>query len=606
MAEATIAQTDGAPDPFDELFQKNLEGEWAKHWDRYNRAVMNNNVSLAGAIHDEVKNEAARKAQIVMRRLEAKPEIRAEDFMGMVATNPRGWGNQPPPSQFQGEARSANTPMGDAVAQATGSPLAGRVATGAENISRGVVDTAYGLTGIPMAAEGGKHMAQAVESGSPTRGAGAAMEVGLATMPFMGKAARAAFQTLPRGIATGTAYGAAPGLAAGTLIPDSAEAQSRKKGSQAKAETQPEGPPPDDGLMPDQRARRNLLNQKLSRENWLPKVEREELQGLNKISADYATGKNAAAAETERLRGAAQAEGEKIAATAKAQREADAAKAQADEAQRKKSANESIRDKYPEVMPFVAPLTAVLAGGIGAKIKGSAVTAFNEKLQGLSARWSDAVERANRARPGSPAHARAVEEAKGIGAQFEALEKKGSGGTGKAIAAGASVGEVGTFLPDEIDLMRAAPGSELQQNVLRPYQEDPSLFFKRMGVGMVTGGGPALAGAEFAGRRVSTAPNYRGETDALSRGPPAGPGGRPSPSGSGQPQGPTGGQPPSSPNLLASAQASQSSSQAPSGSPLLITRSKAGFHGPDGKLLPHSSIPENYLEMVKRRKKKED
>ena len=599
MAES-LAQPDGSADPFEQLFQQNLEGAWASRWDRYNRAVMSENVDLAESIHNEVKDEAARKASIAMRRLERQT---ASSFPEMVASNPRGWGNAPPPSEFQGEARSANTPMGDAVAQATGSPLAGSLATGAENISRGVVGTAYGLTGIPMAAEGGANLAKAVESGSPMRGVGAAAEVGLAALPFTGKVARAAFSTLPRGIATGTVYGTAPAVAAGTMLgSDEAGAQSRKKTSQAKAPAQPEGPPPDDGLAPEQRQRRDTLNRKLTQENWLPKVERDELQGLNKISADYASQRNATAQENERLRGAAQAEAERIAATSKAQRDADAEKAKAEEASRKKSANESIRDKYPEVMPFVAPITAAIAGGIGAKIKGSAVSAFNEKMTELSGRWQDAIGRANRARPGSPAHARAVEEANGIGAQFEALEKKGAGGTGKAIAVGASVGEVGTFLPDEIDLMRAAPGSELQKNVLQPYVDDPYLIAKRIGQGVLTGGGPALAGSEYAGRKVSTAPSYRGETDALARpGPQAQSQSR---SASWRPQEQSAG--PSNtllPQRSSPESQSSSASQATSGSPLLITRSKAGFHGPDGKLLPHSQIPENYLDLARRRKK---
>lgn len=178
-----LPQTAGATDPFDDLFQQELQKAWGQNWNRYNRAVQSGNIDLSTSIHDEVRDTAARKASIALRRTEAKQEIRAEDFMGMVATNPRGWGNQPPPSGFTGSARSANTPMGDAVAQATGSPLAGSMATGAENISRGVVDTAYGLTGIPMAQSGGENLARAVEEGSLGKGALAAGEIGLAAVP---------------------------------------------------------------------------------------------------------------------------------------------------------------------------------------------------------------------------------------------------------------------------------------------------------------------------------------------------------------------------------------------------------------------------------------
>ena len=176
----TIAQSDGAADPFEQLFQQNLEGAWASRWDRYNRAVMSENVDLAESIHNEVKDEAARKASMAMRRLERQT---ASSFPEMVASNPRGWGNAPPPNGITGSARSANTPMGDAVAGATGSPLAGSIATGAENISRGVVDTAYGFTGIPMAQSGGENLARAVEEGDVGKGAMAVGEIGLAAAP---------------------------------------------------------------------------------------------------------------------------------------------------------------------------------------------------------------------------------------------------------------------------------------------------------------------------------------------------------------------------------------------------------------------------------------
>lgn len=193
MAEA-VTQPVGATDPFDDLFQSELQKAWGENWNRYNRAVQSGNIDLSTSIHDEVRDTAARKASIAVRRLEAKPEIRAEDFMGMVTTNPRGWGNQPPPSQFQGEARSANTPVGDTVAQATGSPLAGSIASEVNRSARRFAQTgidrasevgslAYSMTGIPMAQSGGENLARAVEEGSLGKGALAAGEIGLAAIP---------------------------------------------------------------------------------------------------------------------------------------------------------------------------------------------------------------------------------------------------------------------------------------------------------------------------------------------------------------------------------------------------------------------------------------
>lgn len=104
-----IPQSDGDADPFDQLFQKNLEGAWGKHWDRYNRAVTSGNIDLSEKIHGEVKEEATRKSDLAIRKLErmVRGPSADMDFPSLVASNPKGWGTAPPPSPVQGEIRNA-------------------------------------------------------------------------------------------------------------------------------------------------------------------------------------------------------------------------------------------------------------------------------------------------------------------------------------------------------------------------------------------------------------------------------------------------------------------------------------------------------------------
>lgn len=169
-----------------------------------------------------------------------KMQVAQSQFPDQVARNPRGLGDQPPPSPVSGEMRSANTPMGDVVAQATGSPLAGRVATGVDRHMQRMVDltkahartvgnVAYGATGIPMAAEGGENLARAVQSGDKVRGAAAAAQIGLSALPVVGPAARAAFATAPRAMGMVGAMGAAPVLAGQSF---SGPAEAQESGSQ--------------------------------------------------------------------------------------------------------------------------------------------------------------------------------------------------------------------------------------------------------------------------------------------------------------------------------------------------------------------------------------
>lgn len=198
--------------------------------------------------------------------------------------------------------------------------------------------------------------------------------------------------------------------------------------------------------------------------------------------------------------------------------EAEKQKKKFEEDQRLKMANTSLRETHPEAT-WAAPVAGAMAGAyFGSKIKSGAVGKFNTKIDDLLARWAPAVEKAQRG------DAAAAVEAQELGKQFAALQKAGPGGTGKALTAGAASGEVATFLPDEIDLARSIPGSQLQQNVFKPYQDDPLLFPKRLAVGALTGAGPAEIAALMAGRNASSPLGFGAATKAISD---AGPKGAP-------------------------------------------------------------------------------
>lgn len=136
----------------------------------------------------------------------------ATTFREMVETNPRGWGNAPPVERpYQGEMRSANTPMGDAAGEAFG-PLAGHVVSSADNAFRLTRDAAgvvgAELTGVPAIMRGGERVKRGWDEGSPAHVAGGIAEAALGVVPGLsvtraGAAAiRPAFSTMPRVAAT--------------------------------------------------------------------------------------------------------------------------------------------------------------------------------------------------------------------------------------------------------------------------------------------------------------------------------------------------------------------------------------------------------------------
>lgn len=117
-------------------------------------------------------------------------------------------------------------------------------------------------------------------------------------------------------------------------------------------------PEPDDGLIPQQRARQAELVKLLRRRN-LDDDQREgyqrELDSINKQTADYISGRNAARIETERQR-----------ASSSAQLEAQKAQKTAEEEAAKRYSNTPFRERFPQINALLPYLGIGLAAGVPA------------------------------------------------------------------------------------------------------------------------------------------------------------------------------------------------------------------------------------------------
>lgn len=419
----------------------------------------------------------------------------------------------------QGEMRSTTTPLGDYVTQVSGNPLFGRVASGVESGARFAGDVAYGLTGIPMMQDAASNLSAAVDAGDPVRGAGAVGEGMLSMLPYGGHAARLAFSTAPRAIATMTGYGAAPLVAGGILASDKASAADKRKADKPVAPEENV----DDGLNTSQRTRTKELRKKIESGGWGSGAERRsiegELKGLMELGNENLRRKNEATTEAEKIKLSAEA-------GARAQKD----KLDAERVERDRVANTSIKELYPEAFAFAPVITAILAGGVGALTKGRYTKAINQEMTELAQRWQASVIAGQKAlKKGDKAAAkRSAQEAAGFGDQFGSLQKKASGedkflggtglrtyGSGPAMASGAAVGIEGTLLPQEIDYLRSLPGSELEQKTKATFS-DPTFMAERIGLGTIMGATTAKAGSDLTSRKVAI-PSYGAETEALGK-----------------------------------------------------------------------------------------
>lgn len=265
-----LPQNQEPSDPFPEIFQNKLQEVWGQHWNRYNRAVQSGNVELSESIHNQVQDEAARKASMTMRRLEAGTrEPKPSDFVDMLISNPRGWGNAPPPNGITGEARSYTPPTAIETALHYGSMPAkayvGQIDRAGEAVHQAVRDPS---------------LANTVDAGLQTGIAAGSPAIALGS------------------VGLGYLEGARRDM--GLTFGSNADAQSSKKGnkSQSRAEL-----PPLPGLTPEQDASFKEASRRINQEDYKSGAERRMLENtvneMRGISTDFIKQKNAGKAAVE-------------------------------------------------------------------------------------------------------------------------------------------------------------------------------------------------------------------------------------------------------------------------------------------------------------------
>jgi len=340
------------------------------------------------------------------------------------------------------------------------------------------------MSGYTMAKQGLGNALEGATTGDPLRMAGGIGQVGLAALPYGGRYAGKAISAAMSGpwwrapaVVGGTALATGPG-AEGVL----SEHLSSFFGSPAEAQTR------------------------------LPRKQRQE------VEAERQRAENAARIERENREAAArlsvETEASRIRATETAKRETEKVRIQAEEEQRQKDANTPTREKYADYMSYGVPAIVGAATLAGTATRGLSTRFFNNQLTEINKRWKNALGRADRARS-AVVRERALSEAEGLQTQFEALRAKGPGGKIAAPVAGLTVGEMGIFAPEEIDLYKAPAGSELQRRTLQPFEDDPWLLAKRATMGAGMGLGPSKIAGDIVTRGyTSPLVGYSAETAA--------------------------------------------------------------------------------------------
>lgn len=125
------------------------------------------------------------------------------------------------------ELRSSNHPLADLMAQRFG-PEVGAMVNKAIAYGSMPAEFAYKMSGIPMAADGGRALGEASVTGDTMKGAGGLLQIGAGALPFSGPIGRAALATVPRATLTGVGAASAPILASGALS-SPVEAQTAKQ-----------------------------------------------------------------------------------------------------------------------------------------------------------------------------------------------------------------------------------------------------------------------------------------------------------------------------------------------------------------------------------------
>ena len=407
---------------------------------------------------------------------------------------------QPRPGQGGPSLRSTSTPFGETVAGALG-PVAGSYASGIDKTLQASRPFAREFTGLPAMDRGGGNLIEGLRQSDPMRVAGGAVEAAAGALPYAGatRVANALFRTVPRGMASGAAIGAAPLAGDGALSPTPAQAQTvvteadinnklrSMSQDQLRAYQAQIGLPETDQdgrIGPQTRAAALAYETRQAAQN--------DVAAKAKLEQARIEAQGRAQAEQERARIEAQAAAER----AKAQQALEL------EGQRRTTAKKTpLRDLYPEVMPWLPVATGALTGGLGGRIQAAYSQPFKRQLESLSERWLNAISTGNKTLAGE------------YQTQFNALLRKGQGGLAPSVINPGLLGAELSVLPEEIDIMRGVPGSYDR------FLAGDTL--KRAGMGAAMGAASGAVGSKLSRAQYSGyTPDYNAATNALARTPP--------------------------------------------------------------------------------------
>ncbi len=412
--------------------------------------------------------------------------------------------NMPRPT---GEARTNTTSLGDLVPYSL-APAVSAAQRGLNTIAdiggegnQLLRDTAYMFTGIPSAMRGGENLAKATESGDLPRAAASLAQVGFSALPI----SRPVGKLLPDIINYGTRFAGVP-IAAGIsmnptanaadtptagggdvlnrLLVQQAELQRQAEAARQRRESfRPQGRAP----RPDKDPQYTQADEEFrSLDSRLKALDPQIAQETRKNDPAY----------QEQLR---------------QEREANL------KAEQERRAATPTRELMSDYMPYLYPATTTLAMVMGGSLAARSLSNRNQLLQGISDRWSEALNRANAAGGTTVARRQGMLEAQGLNQLYDDAVRAGASPFKDAFKMGAKVGVTGAFLPEEIDFGRAAIGSPLWGKLKEGIIDDPLTTLKRALMGGGFGGAAGMIGAAPAvvfGNKPA-APNYGPETRAL-------------------------------------------------------------------------------------------
>jgi hypothetical protein len=338
----------------------------------------------------------------------------------------------------------------------------------------GAADLAWRATGIPMAAEAGRNLAEAE---SPMRGAAAAAQLGLAAVPFT-PAGRALTATVPRMVGTGAAS-----AAAGTLASSPASAQGVSRSSDTA------GPQP--GLTPEETRQLAEARRRIAAREFASGAERRLLEAdVVRLEARRDEAIRARRGlETDEAR-------TKQERDARLQAEADA------EVARIKRANMPFRDANPLATQMIAGGGMAGAAALGYRGQSVANRARNAEIDAARVSRDSALSTAQAAwnRGQDAKSIKSIDLADRQQDVLNAFGTRTPSPVGKPYLGATVMGEAGVSAPEILDYITSPASGQLRKDTTDKFA-DPIWLASRIGLGLGAGLIPAKIGATAANAR---------------------------------------------------------------------------------------------------------